>query len=128
MSALFTISSLHTQQWFSQSLDFLSESVRSLCSSHSLNTVIIILYCSILLHIFISQQMSLIHSLTCNTSHNATFWTLFKSFCTLHYMFRPTLVIIRCLKLLVKTAVLLFCGSDIRCVVPSALSCIYNMS
>jgi hypothetical protein len=30
-------------------------------------------------------------------------------------MFRPTLVIIRCLKLLVKTAVLPFCDSNIRC-------------
>jgi hypothetical protein len=32
-------------------------------------------------------------------------------------MFRPTLVIIRCLKLFVETAVLPFCDSNIGCVV-----------
>jgi hypothetical protein len=36
------------------------------------------------------------------------FLNLFKSFCTLHYIFQLILVIIRCLKLLVKTAVLSF--------------------
>jgi hypothetical protein len=33
-------------------------------------------------------------------------------------MFRPTLVIISCLKFFVKTAVFPFCGSNIRCIVP----------
>jgi hypothetical protein len=40
----------------------------------------------------------------------------------LHYIFRSTLVIIRCLKLLVETALPPFCDSNIRCVVPSTRS------
>jgi hypothetical protein len=56
------------------------------------------------------------------------FQTLFKIFstCTLHYMFRSIFVIIRCLKLWMKTAVLPFCESNIQCVVPSTLSYICN--
>jgi hypothetical protein len=42
-------------------------------------------------------------------------------------MFRPTPVIIRCLKLLVETAVFPFCDSNIRCVVPSTRYSICNL-
>jgi hypothetical protein len=45
--------------------------------------------------------------------------TLFKGSCTLHYKFRPTLVVIRSLNLLIETALLLFCGSNIWWIVPS---------
>jgi hypothetical protein len=57
-------------------------------------------------------------TILCATSKN-----LLKIFCPLNYVFWPTLVIIRCLKLLVKTAVLPFFGSNILCVVPSMYSC-----
>jgi hypothetical protein len=42
-------------------------------------------------------------------------------------MFRLTLVIIRCLKLLVESAVLPFCDSNIRCVVPPIYAPVYFM-
>jgi hypothetical protein len=50
----------------------------------------------------IIQQMPLVRRFTSNTS----FYNLLKSSCTLHYMFRPTVVIIWRLKLLVETAML----------------------
>jgi hypothetical protein len=53
--------------------------------------------------------------------HTMSFSTLFKSFYKLHYIFQPTSVIIRCLKLLMKTAVLPF--YRFWCVVPSMNLC-----
>jgi hypothetical protein len=73
---------------------------------------------------FYMQHVLLKLTLKCLIYTHSAFLNLIKSFCTLHYMFRHTLVIIKCLKLLVKTAALPFYGSNIRSVVPSACSCI----
>jgi hypothetical protein len=50
--------------------------------------------------------------------YTVSFLNLFKNN-ILYYMFRPSLAIIRCSKLFVVTAVLAFCASNVRCVVPS---------
>jgi hypothetical protein len=75
--------------------------------------------------------MPLVHCLTCNATYlkvsyirQCFFLHLYTSFRTLHHMFWPILVIISCSKLLLKTTVLLFCGSNVWYVVPYTSLCI----
>jgi hypothetical protein len=82
----------------------------------------IILYCSILLQIIYYSSnvtdtlpyVQLVLNIFKTFLHHTV--RLFKSFCTLHYMFRPTFVIIVCLKVV---------GGN--CCVPVLLVLIFNL-